>query len=256
MNVIITLKSSRELEKMRVSGKLSADLHTYLSQHVKPGITTLELDKMAESFIRERGGVPAFKGYRGFPFTLCTSTNDEVVHCKPSNKPLKNGDIITIDLGAVVDGYHSDTAKTYIVGDTSMENKLFILDGYSALWKGIDQVRPGNYVSDISNAVGKVLTEAGYGVVQEFVGHGIGLNLHEEPQIQNNQTEVKGPELTEGMVICIEPIVTQRPETKITKIDDWDTKTSDGSLACHWEHTIAITKDGPEVLTLRDEERR
>ena len=241
---------------MRVSGKLSADLHSYLSQHIRPGITTLELDKLAESFIRERGGVPACKGYRGFPFTLCTSVNDEVVHCKPSQKQLKHGDIITIDTGANVDGYFSDTAMTHIVGDTSLENKHFILDGYSALWIGINKAFPGNHVNDISNAIGKFLIDAGYGVVQEFVGHGIGRNLHEEPQIQNTPTEVKGPELTEGMVICIEPIITQRPDTKIIKIDDWDTKTSNGSLACHFEHTVAITANGPEVLTLRDEERR
>ena len=145
---------------------------------------------------------------------------------------------------------------THIVGDVSMDVKHFILDGYSAVWRGIEQAVPGNYLNDISNAVGKFLEDVGYGVVKEFVGHGIGLKLHEEPAIQNNPTDVKGPQLTEGMIICIEPIITQRPDSKIINVDDWDTKTSDGSLACHWEHTVAITKNGPEVLTLREEERR
>lgn len=240
---------------MRSVGKLCAETHNYLGTIIRPGISTLELDTKAEEFIRSKGGLPVFKGYRNFPNTLCASVNDEVVHCTPSNYVLKDGDIVTLDLGASLDGFCGDTAKTYMIGDVKPDVAAFVHHGYLSLLEGIEKAIPGNHVADISNAIAKYIKKQGYGVVAKYIGHGIGKNIHEGPGIPNTEADKPGAELAAGMVICIEPILTWNPDGKIIEPSDWKVVTPDGTLACHWEHMIAIHEDGPEILTLRDDEK-
>ena len=239
---------------MRRVGKLCADVHNYLATIIRPGISTLELDAKAEEFIRANGGLPVFKGYRGFPNTLCASVNNEVIHCTPSPYVLRDGDIITLDLGASLDGFCGDTAKTYMLGDVKSDVQAFVMRGYTAMMAGIEKAVPGNHVSDIANAVAKTIRPYGFGIVEKYVGHGIGKNIHEGPTIPNTEMKTEGAQLAAGMVICIEPILTWNPDGKIVEESDWRIVTPDGSPACHWEHMVAITKDGPEILTLRKEE--
>ena len=240
---------------MRKACGVCANILTYFSSIIKPGMTTLELDRIAEDRIRAAGCTPAFKGYRGFPFTICTSVNDEVVHCKPSERPLKDGDILTVDIGAVYEGFYSDTAKTFTVGQVSDKTNELIKVGYESLLEGVKKAVDGNFVEDISNAVYQYATSKGFGVVDEYVGHGIGTELHEDPRISNTPTKRQTPQLSNGMVICIEPILTIDKSGAVKNLSQWEVKTVDGSVAVHWEHTIAILPSGPEILTLRDEER-
>ncbi|MDA1307176.1 MAG: type I methionyl aminopeptidase, partial [Acidobacteria bacterium] len=231
---------------------LVAQVLATLEATVQPGMTTLELDALAEGMVRDAGAVPAFKGYRGFPATLCTSVNAEVVHGIPSRvRPLQDGDIVSIDIGAKLDGFYGDSAVTVAVGTVPERTQELLRVTRESLEKAITQVKVGGRVSDIGHAVQSWVEAHGFSVVREFVGHGIGQQLHEEPQIPNYGTRGRGAKLAEGMVLAIEPMVAMgRPEVKVLK-DRWTAVTKDGSLAAHFEHTVAVGADGPVVLTAR-----
>lgn len=248
---MITIKSGEEIELMRKAGYLVSLTHQYLKPFIKPGITTKELDRLAEDFIRENGGIPTCKGYEGFPATLCTSVNDEVVHGIPSNRKLKNGDIITIDMVIGYHGYQGDAAWTYVVGDVSDKKKYLMKHTRNALLEGVKQVKPGNHIGDISNAVEVYAKEHKLGIVRELVGHGIGTEMHEDPDVPNYGKKGSGPKLKEGMVICIEPMLNLGSEDIYMLDDDWTIKTCDGLPAAHYEHTVLVTSDGYEILTPR-----
>jgi methionyl aminopeptidase len=247
---MIILKSKEEIAKIARASKIVAEVLSELRQMVKAGVTTADLDKAAERMIVERGGVPAFKGYRNFPATLCASINEEVVHGIPSPKrALKEGDIIGLDLGAIYDGYYGDAAVTVPVGEVPDPVRLLIQVTRESLYRGIEQIKEGGRLSDISNAVQSHVEGAGFSVVTDFVGHGIGRSLHEEPQVPNFGESGKGPRLREGMVLAIEPMVNMgSPGVRIQE-DGWTAVTRDGSLSAHFEHTVAVLLDGPMILT-------
>ena len=249
---MIYIKSKREIELMRVAGDIVARTHEILKEHVKPDISTHQLDEIAYKFIVSQDATPSFKGYGGFPGSICTSINEVVIHGIPSKKHiLKDGDIITIDIGACYKGYHGDSAWTYQVGVVNDEAKKLLEVTESALFAGLNAVKPGNKVSDISNAVETCVNQFGYGIVEEFTGHGIGKNLHEDPPIPNFGKSNEGPMLKEGMVICIEPMINLG--TKRVKIlkDGWTTITCDKKISAHYEHMVAVTKDGYDILTIK-----
>ena len=249
---MITIKDEREIELMRHAGMLVSKMHKYLKPFIKEGITTKELDRLAEEFILKNNGVPSCKGYEGFPATLCTSVNDMVVHGIPDNTKLKNGDIITIDVVIGYKGYQGDAAWTYAVGDISDEKKYLMEHTEKALYEGVKMVKPGNRIGDISHAVEVYARNQNLGIVKELCGHGIGTDMHEAPDIPNYGTKGTGPRLKEGMVICIEPMLNYGGKDDIYLLDDdWGVKTLDGNPAAHFEHTILVTKDGYEVLTPR-----
>ena len=248
---MITIKSEREIELMREAGKMVSMTHQYLKNFIKPGITTKELDRLAEEYIRKMGGVPTCKGYEGFPATLCTSVNDTVVHGIPDNYKLKDGDIITIDMVIGYKGYQGDAAWTYAVGEISDDKKYLMEHTEKALYEGVKQVKPGNRIGDISNAVEEYANKHHLGVVKELCGHGIGRDMHEDPEVPNYGTKGTGPKLREGMVICIEPMLNLGTADIYMLDDEWTIKTDDGKPAAHYEHTILVTKDGYEILTPR-----
>lgn len=246
---MIVLKSPQEIEKIGQACRIVAMTLVYLKEWVKPGVSTRELDRLAEEFIVKQGARPAFKGYRDFPCTLCTSINEEVVHGIPSKRQLKEGDIIGIDAGAVVEGYFGDAAITLPVGKTTPEIQRLMEVTEQALYKGIAQASPGNRLSDISHAIQTHAEGAGYSVVTDFVGHGIGRNLHEDPQVPNFGQPGQGPRLKEGMVLAIEPMVNMGGSAVKILEDHWTVVTQDGRLSAHFEHTIAVTSQGPVILT-------
>ena len=248
---MITIKSEREIELMREAGKMVSMTHQYLKNFIKPGITTKELDRLAEEYIRKMGGVPTCKGYEGFPATLCTSVNDTVVHGIPDNYKLKDGDIITIDMVIGYKGYQGDAAWTYAVGEISDDKKYLMEHTEKALYEGVKQVKQGNRIGDISNAVEEYANKHHLGVVKELCGHGIGREMHEDPEVPNYGTKGTGPKLREGMVICIEPMLNLGTADIYMLDDEWTIKTDDGKPAAHYEHTILVTKDGYEILTPR-----
>jgi methionyl aminopeptidase len=250
---MIILKSPDEVAKMRVAGSIVADTIDTVLASVGPGVSTADLDAVAEAFIRERKATPSFKGYRGFPASICASLNDEVVHGIPSPKRiLKEGDVLSLDFGAIWDGYHADSAVTVFVGEPpSAEAEKLVRVTEEALEAGISQIRPGSRLSDISHAVQQVVEGAGFSVIREYVGHGIGRNLHEDPQIPNYGLPGRGPELRPGLVVAVEPMVTMGDWPTRVLADEWTVVTADGSLAAHFEHTIAVTEGGREVLTAR-----
>ena len=248
---MITIKSEREIELMREAGKMVSMTHQYLKNFIKPGITTKELDRLAEEYIRKMGGVPTCKGYEGFPATLCTSVNDTVVHGIPDNYKLKDGDIITIDMVIGYKGYQGDAAWTYAVGEISDDKKYLMEHTEKALYEGVKQVKPGNRIGDISNAVEEYANKHHLGVVKELCGHGIGREMHEDPEVPNYGMKGTGPKLREGMVICIEPMLNLGTADIYMLDDEWTIKTDDGKPAAHYEHTILVTKDGYEILTPR-----
>jgi methionyl aminopeptidase len=250
---MIILKSAKELERMREAGKIVYLTHQELKTVIAPGITTLELDRIAEKVIRGYGAVPSFKGYNGFPGSICTSVNDELVHGIPGNRKLKEGDIISIDIGACYDGYHGDSAWTYPVGQISPEARRLLEVTEEALYKGLEKALPGNRIGDISHAVQQVAENAGFSIVREYVGHGIGQGLHEEPTVPNYGLPGKGPRLKPGMTIAVEPMVNQGERHVKVLPDNWTVVTKDGSLCAHFEHTIAITEEGYEILTIADQ---
>lgn len=248
---MITIKSEREIELMREAGKMVSMTHKYLKDYVKPGITTKKLDELAENYIRKMGGVPTCKGYEGFPATLCTSVNDTVVHGIPDNYKLKDGDIITIDMVIGYKGYQGDAAWTYAVGDISDDKKYLMEHTEKALYEGVKQVKPGNHIGDISSAVEEYAKKHNLGVVRELCGHGIGREMHEDPEVPNYGKAHTGAKLKEGMVICIEPMLNLGTADIYMLDDGWTIKTDDGKPAAHYEHTILVTKDGYEILTPR-----
>jgi methionyl aminopeptidase len=250
---MIILKSPDEVAKMRVAGSIVAETIDTVLAAVGPGVSTADLDAVAEAFIRERKAMPSFKGYRGFPASICASLNEEVVHGIPLPKRiLKEGDVLSLDFGAIWDGYHADSAVTVFVGEPpSAEAEKLVRVTEEALEAGISQIRPGGRLSDISHAVQQVVEGAGFSVVREYVGHGVGRSLHEDPQIPNYGLPGRGPELRPGLVVAVEPMVTMGDWKTRVLADDWTVVTADRSLAAHFEHTIAVTEDGREVLTAR-----
>jgi methionyl aminopeptidase len=248
---LIVCKSAAEIEKMRAANQVVSDVLAELAAMVAPGVTTADLDEAAERLVRAAGAQPAFKGYRGYPATLCASVNEQVVHGIPANRKLRDGDIISLDMGVKLNGFFGDSAITVPVGRVSDEVMQLLRVTQEALDKGIEQVRPGGRISDIGHAIQQHVESNGFSVVREFVGHGIGAALHEEPQIANYGDPGRGPRLAEGMVLAIEPMVNMgRPAVKVLA-DGWTAVTRDGSLSAHFEHTVAVTKDGSSVLTQR-----
>jgi len=248
---VIVRKSAAEIEIMREAGRVSARALRLVGEAVGPGVTTAELDDIAETAIRAEGGVPAFKGYHGFPKTLCTSINCQVVHGIPSEMiKLREGDVISVDVGAIIDGYYGDNAYTFPVGKISGEATRLLSATKASLEAGIVQTREGNHLFDIGAAVQSVAEKAGFSVVREYVGHGIGRNMHEDPNVPNYGTPGKGPRLEVGMVLAIEPMVNAGEAAVDSLPDGWTVVTRDGMLSAHFEHTVAITADGPVVLTV------
>ena len=246
---MITIKSQREIELLKIAGNIVYQTHQYLKPFVKEGITTKELDKLAEDFIRSKDATPSFKGYEGFPSTLCTSINSEVVHGFPSDRKLKNGDIISIDIGACYKGYHGDSAWTYAVGEVDDKTRKLLEDTEKSLFVGLAQVKPGNRIGDIGYAIEQYAHKHNLGVVKELCGHGVGTSVHEDPEVPNYGIPNTGPRLKEGMVIAVEPMLTLgRPDIFIHD-NNWTIDTQDGSLSAHFEHTVVVTKDGYQILT-------
>ncbi len=247
---MIILKSPREIALMRAAGQILAEVMERLRAFVKPGISTAEIDREVEAFIDSRGAKPAFKGYRGFPATVCTSINEEVVHGIPSpHRRLKEGDIIGLDLGCIVDGYYADCAFTLALGEVPPRVQELLDVTRESLDRAVAQCRPGRRLGDISHAVQEYVERHGFSVVRAFVGHGIGRELHEDPQIPNFGEPGRGPVLKPGMVLAIEPMVTMGGWEVRLLPDGWTAVTEDGSLAAHFEHTVAISQNGPDVLT-------
>jgi len=252
---MIVLKSREEIDRMRAASAVVAEVLAALREHVKPGVSTAELDAISEDLIGKRGAKSAFKGYvvqgRTFPATVCISINDEVVHGVPSKRRLlKDGDIVGLDFGVSIDGYFGDAAITVPVGTVTPEAKRLMDTTKAALEAGIEAVRPGNYIGDVSGAIQDVAESAGYSLVREFVGHGIGRKLHEDPQVPNYRTGTRGVRMQEGLVLAIEPMVNAgRPEVYV-RDDGWTAATRDGRLSAHFEHSVAVTADGPYILTL------
>ena len=246
---MIELKNAGELERMRTAGRLVAQLIAHVTSLIRPGIRTKELDKEALAFIRKSGAEPAFLGYRGFPATLCVSVNEEVVHGIPGERRLADGDLVSVDAGAIVDGWYADSATTVTVGAVSEDARRLMDTTREALEQGIKQAVVGRRLSDISHAVQETVEREGFGIVRDFVGHGIGRALHEDPPIPNFGPPNLGPRLKPGMVLAIEPMVTLgHYDVKVLE-DGWTAVTTDGSLAAHFEHTVAVTEQGPDVLT-------
>src|SRR5579884_3246705 len=249
---MITIKSTREIEKMRRSGKVTAKVLADLMRAAQPGVTTRELDEIAERGIRSMGGVPTFKGYHGYPCSICTSINSEVVHGIPGSYALQEGDLLSIDIGTTLDGYVSDSAVTVPIGKIASNAERLMRVTQECLMAGIAQMYKGKHLGDIGHAVQQHAESHGFGVVRELVGHGIGTKMHEEPQVPNYGKPATGIELRKGLVLAIEPMITEGTWRVRTLDDGWTVVTQDGKLAAHFEHTIALTDEGPRILTLRE----
>lgn len=246
---MIICKTPREVEIMREAGRIVALTHQELKKHIKPGITTKELDKIAEDFILQSGATPSFKGYNGFPGSICASVNEELVHGIPGDRVLHEGDIISIDIGAKYNGYHGDSAWTYGVGNINEDNQRLLDVTEEALYKGLAEAAPAVRLTNISHAIQEHVESHGFSVVREYVGHGVGQELHEDPQIPHYGPPNKGPRLKPGMVLAIEPMVNAGERYVRTLADNWTVVTQDGKMCAHFEHTIAITETGYEILT-------
>ena len=250
---MIHLKSERELERLRASADLVARTLAEVGRHIRPGVTTAHLDAVAESFIRGQGAAPAFKGYQVgglvFPSTLCMSVNDVVVHGIPDERPLEEGDLLSVDCGVVLDGYYGDSAYTFAVGEISAERADLCRVTYEALYRGIAEAVAGKRIGDIAQAVQDHCEGAGYGIVRELVGHGIGRRLHEDPQVPNFGRRGTGRKLKPGMTLCIEPMVNRGTHDVRTDADGWTVRTADGQASAHYEHMVAIRHGRPEILT-------
>jgi methionyl aminopeptidase len=256
---MVTRKSRKEIDKMRVAGRIVAEVLALIESELKPGVTTAYLDGIAERHIRSAGAVPSFKGYLGngrygrgahaYPASVCISLDDEVVHGIPGQRTIREGQIVSIDVGAIHDGWHGDAARTFIVGEAPTEVARLVETTRLAMMAGIAAARPGARLGDVSAAIEDVALPGGYGIVRQFVGHGIGTEMHQDPQVPNFRTGAKGIELVPGICLAIEPMLTLGgPEVEIEG-DGWTVVTKDGSLAAHFEHTIAVTDSGPEILT-------
>jgi methionyl aminopeptidase len=248
---VIQLKSTRELETMAAGGRILASTHVHIKPAIVPGVSTLELDTMVEQFIRSHSGAtPSFKGLYGFPGSACISINEEIVHGIPSKKRiLADGDIVTVDIGVYLGGFHTDSAWTYPVGVIAPETQRLLEVTEASLWAGIEQTRLGNHIGDIGAAVEGVVEQARFSVVRDLVGHGVGAQMHEEPQVPNHGKPKRGPRLQAGMTIAIEPMVNAGGPATRTLADKWTIVTLDGDLSAHFEHTVAVTESGPRVLT-------
>lgn len=246
---MIQLKTEKEIELIRMGGDILAGALKLVREACEPNVKTKELDQLAEEYILERGGRPAFKGYQGFPATLCISINEEVVHGIPGNRRLKSGDVVSVDCGVIWEGFVADSATTIPIGDIDEETAKLLQVTEESLYKGIEQARIGNYVRDISQVVQEWVEKHGFSVVRELVGHGVGREMHEDPQIPNYVTAQRGPKLNEGLVIAIEPMVNLGGCEVRLKRDRWTIETLDRSTSAHFEHTVAVTKDGPKILT-------
>lgn len=248
----ISIKTEREIELMREAGKILATVHDELEQFIKPGISTKDIDKKGEEIIRSFGCIPSFLNYNGYPASICVSINDEVVHGIPSSKRiLLEGDIVSLDAGVIYNGYHSDAARTHAVGEISSEAKQLIDVTRNSFFEGIKYAKEGNHLYDISKAIQSYAESFGYGVVRKLVGHGIGKNLHEEPQVPNFKMPGRGVKLEAGMTLAVEPMITAGTHDVRFLSDRWTAVTTDGSLSAHYENTIVITKGEPEILSLK-----
>jgi methionyl aminopeptidase len=249
----VTLKSLGQIDKMAVAGRLVSDVLDRLGSELKPGMTTLELDRIAEEMIRGAGGIPSFIGVPGrlapYRHSLCISIDDEIVHGVPGSRRIRDGQLVSIDAGAIVDGWHGDAARTFIVGAVPEPARELVRATERAMYAGIAAAVPGNYLSDISGAIEDIAGEHGYGVIRAFVGHGIGTEMHEEPQVSNYRTGTKGRRIEPGLCLAIEPMFTLGSYGVRIREDGWTVVTADGTLAAHWEHTIAVMPDGPHILT-------
>jgi len=246
---VIIRKSAEEIERMARAGAVVADVLALIGERTHPGVTTEELDALADEFIRAQGGEPTFKGYRGYPASICASPNDMVVHGIPGPYGLQDGDILSVDVGVTLEGFVADSAYTFQVGQISAEAERLLEACQAALAAGIAQCRSGNRLSDISHAIQTVTEENGFSVVRSLVGHGVGRSMHEEPQIPNYGEPGRGPQLSPGMTFAIEPMITAHSPEVVLHDDEWSISTSDGSLAAHFEHTVAITEAEPRILT-------
>lgn len=246
---MITIKSEREIELLKIAGNIVYRTHQYLKPFLKEGITTKELDSLAEDFIRENGATPSFKGYNGFPGSICISINNEVVHGIPGKRKLKTGDIVSVDIGACYKGYHGDSAWTHAVGKISDKKKYLMEHTEKSLYKGLEQIKPGNHIGDIGFAIQEYAEMHKLGVVKELVGHGVGSKLHEEPDVPNYGKKGTGPLLKEGMVIAVEPMLNLGTPDIFILDDDWTIITADDKPSAHYEHTVVVTKDGYQILT-------
>ncbi|HEY3524272.1 MAG TPA: type I methionyl aminopeptidase [Candidatus Limnocylindrales bacterium] len=256
---MVTRKSPAEIEKMRRAGRLVAEVLALVESTLRPGVTTAELDRLAERHIRASGGVPSFKGYLGggrygkgphaFPASLCISIDDEVVHGIPDGRVIKEGELVSVDAGAIVDGWHGDAARTFIVGDAPTDARRLVEATRLALMAGIGAARPGAWIGDISAAVEAIADDAGFGIVRQYVGHGIGTAMHQDPQVPNFRSGSRGLRIEPGLCLAIEPMFTLGSHEVETRPDGWTVATRDHSLAAHFEHTIAVTATGPEILT-------
>lgn len=247
---MISLKSAREIALMREAGRIVAECHQILAEKVRPGVTTKELDKIVEAHIKKRGATPSFKGYNGFPGSVCVAINDVICHGFPSKERLVEGQVVTLDIGAYLHGYHGDSAWTYAVGEVKPEVRQLMERTHEALFRGIAQAKVGNRIGDIGHEIQTYAEPFGYGVVRDFTGHGLGQELHEEPPVPHFGEPGTGPLLRSGMVICIEPMITLGTwESKVER-DGWTARTTDGSVCVQYEHTVAITENGPEIMTV------
>lgn len=246
----ITVKSAKQIEKMAASGRVVAQAHQEMACLVAPGVTTIELDQAAHKIITEAGGHPSFLGHQGFPSSICASVNDQLVHGIPNSTPLNEGDIISIDIGVYMDGYHADSAVTYAVGDISDEDAKLIEDTKQSFFAGVELVRQGVRLGDVSAAIGEYVESRGYGLIREYGGHGIGRKLWEDPHIPNHGTPGTGPLLRAGMTLAIEPMVTLGGEASKVLDDGWTVVMTDGSRTAHYEHTLVVTEDGYRLLTI------
>jgi methionyl aminopeptidase len=246
---VIVRKSEREIELIGAAGRIAADTIAHVGRHIEPGVTSEELDRIAEEYIRGQGGIPTSKGYRGFPKAICISPNEMIVHGIPGAYVVKDGDLLTIDVGVTLDGYVADTAYTFGVGDVASEDERLLEVAQAALSAGIEQAQVDNRVGDISSAIQRVVEEAGFSVVRALVGHGVGRAYHEDPQIPNYGTPGRGARLSSGMTIAIEPMITAGGVDIVLDDDQWSVYTADGSMSAHFEHTVAVTEAGPRILT-------
>jgi methionyl aminopeptidase len=249
---MIIRKSPQEIERMARAGEVVADVLALLGERARPGVTTEELDALADEFIRSRGGTPTFKGYRGYPASICTSPNDMVVHGIPGPYALGEGDVLSVDVGVTLEGFVADSAYTFPIGEISPDAERLLEGCKAALAAGIEQCRPGNRLSDISHAIQAVTEEHGFSVVRSLVGHGVGRSMHEEPQIPNFGEPGRGPMLSAGMTFAIEPMINAGGPDVVIHDDEWSISTSDASLSAHFEHTVAITDDAPRILTMAE----
>ncbi len=246
---MIQIKSREEIEIIKEGADILGRAHGEVAKNVKEGVTTASLDKIAEEFIKDNGGVPSFKNYNGFPYTLCISENEQVVHGFPGEKVLESGDIVSIDCGVFYKGFHSDSAFTYPIGTVEDKTMELLIKTKESLYKGIEKARVGNRLGDIGFEIQQYVEQFGFGVVRELVGHGVGKNLHEDPEVPNYGKRGKGIKLVDGMVIAIEPMINLGTKNIVQEADGWTIRTQDKRPSAHFEHTVAITKEGTEVLT-------